>query len=211
MATAYSAKLTTREEAPTTIFNKETGSLFWPDVPDHTTGPWYLSEDAWELMGLPFRHERQFESGQLVIDKRRCWRPMQLTMHLNEHSGYYYSVFYGDKDTLRLAWRKVAQLRHLVYFGPLLFWLSVLTLQLVAPKHNGWRSIIQRLGSPDFVRVRVGIGKPPAGFRGGGADWVLSAFDALERAELPDIVARAVEALKTPPEHFDGVIDLTSK
>jgi PTH1 family peptidyl-tRNA hydrolase len=62
--------------------------------------------------------------------------------------------------------------------------------------NNGVRSIIQRLGSPDFVRVRVGIGKPPAGFRGGGADWVLSDFDAVERAELPDVVALAVEAVR---------------
>jgi PTH1 family peptidyl-tRNA hydrolase len=62
--------------------------------------------------------------------------------------------------------------------------------------NNGVRSIIQRLGSPDFVRVRVGIGKPPAGFRGDGADWVLSTFDPLERAELPDIVARAVDAVR---------------
>jgi PTH1 family peptidyl-tRNA hydrolase len=62
--------------------------------------------------------------------------------------------------------------------------------------NNGVRSIIQRLGNPDFVRVRVGIGKPPPGFRGGGADWVLSAFDAVERAELPDVVARAVDAVR---------------
>ncbi len=44
--------------------------------------------------------------------------------------------------------------------------------------------------------MRVGIGKPPAGFRGGGADWVLSGFDAVERAELPDVVARAVDAVR---------------
>jgi PTH1 family peptidyl-tRNA hydrolase len=62
--------------------------------------------------------------------------------------------------------------------------------------NNGVRSIIQRMGSPDFVRVRVGIGKPPAGFRGDGADWVLSNFDALERGELPDIAARAVDAVR---------------
>jgi PTH1 family peptidyl-tRNA hydrolase len=62
--------------------------------------------------------------------------------------------------------------------------------------NNGVRSIIQRLGTPDFVRVRVGIGKPPAGFRGDGADWVLSNFDAIERAELPDIVERAVDAVR---------------
>jgi PTH1 family peptidyl-tRNA hydrolase len=69
--------------------------------------------------------------------------------------------------------------------------------------NNGVRSIIQRLGSPDFVRVRVGIGKPPAGFRGGGADWVLSDFDAVERAELPDVVTRAVEAVRRVVE--DGL------
>lgn len=60
--------------------------------------------------------------------------------------------------------------------------------------HNGLRSIIQHLG-PDFVRVRVGIGKPPAGFRGDVADWVLSGFDASERAELPDVVDRAQAAV----------------
>jgi peptidyl-tRNA hydrolase, PTH1 family len=69
--------------------------------------------------------------------------------------------------------------------------------------NNGVRSIIQRLGSPDFVRVRVGIGKPPPGFRGGGADWVLSDFDAVERAELPDVVARAVDAVRRVAE--DGL------
>ena len=62
--------------------------------------------------------------------------------------------------------------------------------------NNGVRSIVQRLGTPDFVRVRVGIGKPPAGFRGGGADWVLSNFDPIERAELSDVIARAIDAVR---------------
>jgi PTH1 family peptidyl-tRNA hydrolase len=62
--------------------------------------------------------------------------------------------------------------------------------------NNGVRSIIQRLGDPEFLRVRIGIGKPPPGFRGDGADWVLSNFDAIERAEVPDIVARAVDAVR---------------
>jgi PTH1 family peptidyl-tRNA hydrolase len=62
--------------------------------------------------------------------------------------------------------------------------------------NNGIRSIIERLGTPDFVRVRVGVGKPPPGFKGGGADWVLSGFDPVERAELPDVVNAAVAAVK---------------
>ena len=59
--------------------------------------------------------------------------------------------------------------------------------------HNGLRSIIQRLGSQEFARVRVGIGRPPPGFRGEVADFVLSPFDALERAELADVLKRATE------------------
>jgi PTH1 family peptidyl-tRNA hydrolase len=62
--------------------------------------------------------------------------------------------------------------------------------------HNGLRSIIQQLGTPDFVRVRIGIGRPPAGFRGDGADWVLSGFDSSERAELPDVLRAAADAVR---------------
>jgi PTH1 family peptidyl-tRNA hydrolase len=61
--------------------------------------------------------------------------------------------------------------------------------------HNGLRSIIERLG-PDFVRVRVGIGRPPADFRGEVADYVLHDFDAVERAQVGDLVARAVDAVR---------------
>jgi len=69
--------------------------------------------------------------------------------------------------------------------------------------NNGVRSVIQRLGTPEFVRVRIGIGKPPAGFRGGGADWVLSGFDAIEWAELPEVVERAMTAVRRVVD--DGV------
>lgn len=62
--------------------------------------------------------------------------------------------------------------------------------------NNGVRSIIGRLGTPDFVRVRLGIGKPPPGFRGDGADWVLSPLSASERAELAGIVERAIDAVR---------------
>jgi PTH1 family peptidyl-tRNA hydrolase len=63
--------------------------------------------------------------------------------------------------------------------------------------HNGLRSMIQRLGTPEFVRVRVGIGKPPAGFGGDTAAWVLSSFDAMERAEWRDVEEKALGALRT--------------
>ena len=60
--------------------------------------------------------------------------------------------------------------------------------------HNGLRSILERAGSPDFVRIRIGIGRPPAGFAGAVADYVLSDFTASERAELPGLLAKAALA-----------------
>jgi peptidyl-tRNA hydrolase, PTH1 family len=62
--------------------------------------------------------------------------------------------------------------------------------------HNGLRSMIGRLGVPDFLRVRVGIGRPPAGFAGDVADYVLENFDAMEKAELPDVIDRAANAVE---------------
>ncbi|NUP06324.1 MAG: aminoacyl-tRNA hydrolase [Polyangiaceae bacterium] len=61
--------------------------------------------------------------------------------------------------------------------------------------HNGLRSMIQSLGTPDFARVRIGVGRPPAGYKGEVADFVLSSFDTMERAELPDLLQRAVESV----------------
>lgn len=67
--------------------------------------------------------------------------------------------------------------------------------------HNGLRSIVGRLGTPEFARVRVGIGRPPAGFRGDVADYVLSDFDAMERAELDDVIASACTAIERVIEY----------
>ena len=62
--------------------------------------------------------------------------------------------------------------------------------------HNGLRSIIERLGSPEFIRVRVGIGRPPPGFRGDVADYVLHNFDPSEKAELPGVLGKAMTATR---------------
>jgi PTH1 family peptidyl-tRNA hydrolase len=57
--------------------------------------------------------------------------------------------------------------------------------------HNGLRSLIGRLG-PDFVRVRIGIGRPPVGMT--VTDYVLSRMDAAVREAVPR-AADAVEAV----------------
>jgi PTH1 family peptidyl-tRNA hydrolase len=54
--------------------------------------------------------------------------------------------------------------------------------------HNGLRSITQHLHTQDYVRVRIGVGRPPGGAER-GADWVLSKVSAAVRTEL-DIACR---------------------
>jgi PTH1 family peptidyl-tRNA hydrolase len=61
--------------------------------------------------------------------------------------------------------------------------------------HNGIRSLIQRLGA-DFLRVRVGVGRPPPSWAGEVADFVLQDFSAMEKAELPDVIDRACNAVE---------------
>ncbi|HJA01168.1 aminoacyl-tRNA hydrolase [Candidatus Collinsella stercoripullorum] len=58
--------------------------------------------------------------------------------------------------------------------------------------HNGLRSIIDKLGSRDFSRIRVGIGDPPG--RMAVADFVLKQLRAREAEEFDDAAFRAAEA-----------------
>lgn len=58
--------------------------------------------------------------------------------------------------------------------------------------HNGLRSVSSALGSRDYLRVRVGIGRPPG--RQDPADFVLKDFGAAERKELGFHVDRAADA-----------------
>jgi PTH1 family peptidyl-tRNA hydrolase len=60
--------------------------------------------------------------------------------------------------------------------------------------HNGLRSITQALGSKDYLRVRVGIGRPPG--RMDPADFVLRDFAATERKELPLLLELAADAVE---------------
>jgi PTH1 family peptidyl-tRNA hydrolase len=60
--------------------------------------------------------------------------------------------------------------------------------------HNGLRSITKSLGSKDYYRVRVGIGRPPG--RMDPADFVLKDFSSTERKDLPLLVDRAADAVE---------------
>lgn len=60
--------------------------------------------------------------------------------------------------------------------------------------HNGLRSISEHLGTTDFTRVRIGVGKPPGG-SSRGADWVLSKVSGVTRELLEESVQRAADAV----------------
>jgi len=60
--------------------------------------------------------------------------------------------------------------------------------------HNGVRSVSTSLGSPDYLRVRLGIGRPPG--RQDPAAFVLKPFSAVEARELPLFVDRAADAVE---------------
>lgn len=62
-----------------------------------------------------------------------------------------------------------------------------------AAGHNGLASIVEGCGGPDFVRLRIGIGRPP---HGSVHDWVLGDFDPIESASLPDVLQLAPRALE---------------
>ncbi|MGY1680174.1 aminoacyl-tRNA hydrolase [Geodermatophilus sp. SYSU D01176] len=58
--------------------------------------------------------------------------------------------------------------------------------------HNGLRSVSRATGTRDYLRVRVGIGRPPG--RQDPADFVLKDFSATERKELDLLIAEAADA-----------------
>jgi PTH1 family peptidyl-tRNA hydrolase len=61
--------------------------------------------------------------------------------------------------------------------------------------HNGLRSVRSALGTGDYYRVRVGVGRPPG--RQPVADFVLSDYTSAERAVLPFQVDRAADAVES--------------
>ena len=81
------------------------GAIFWPDY--HR-----LSRDraAWRVFGnVPYRDEPEVESGQVVIDKARCWRALTFANWCGERSAFFFNHVYGDKELFHLCWRKLGQ------------------------------------------------------------------------------------------------------
>jgi PTH1 family peptidyl-tRNA hydrolase len=61
--------------------------------------------------------------------------------------------------------------------------------------HNGLRSLAQQLGSQDFLRLRIGVGRPGRGDRRSVSDWVLSGFAPED--DVDALVSRSADAVET--------------
>lgn len=94
---------------PTYLFNdtryKELGSIFWPDLPSSERVEW-LVPLCWHNVNLEYRAEVDFESGQFLINKEKCYKELYTSFWINQHSDWFYKFVYGDKSTFHLAWRK---------------------------------------------------------------------------------------------------------
>jgi len=89
---------------PTFLFDHDTyrltGAIFWPDFwkTDPKNAIWAITEAKDYL-------EYEQESGQILINKKRCWSALNLCMYFNHHKDPYYKLLLGDKDTFKFAWK----------------------------------------------------------------------------------------------------------
>lgn len=96
---------------PEEMFNHKdilkTGSLFFSDVGRHHQGSW-----AYVYCGLK-RMEKEWESGQFIVDKQRAWMGLRWAYWMCEHSDAWFKLGHGDKLTWELGMR-VSNSPHLV-------------------------------------------------------------------------------------------------
>lgn len=138
------------------------------------------------------------------------------------HGGSWRSKFSGDLAELRIDGARVALLKPMTYMnesgrsvGPAVRFFKLppedvlvvhdegdLDLGRLQARvggglagHNGLRSVAQHLGTPEFARLRVGVGRPGRGDRRDLADYVLSDFQPEDDAEA--VVTRATDAVET--------------
>ncbi|MDB5389860.1 MAG: hypothetical protein JWM11_5506, partial [Planctomycetaceae bacterium] len=82
------------------------GAVFWPDI-DGSAG--LLPPDRPPIFGVPSFRDRPTESGQLMINKRDCWRELNLAWFYNAHPEFTYRALWGDKDTFPIAWKRLGR------------------------------------------------------------------------------------------------------
>ncbi|MFO7173093.1 MAG: aminoacyl-tRNA hydrolase [Bacillota bacterium] len=171
---------------------------------------------TWIVAGLGNPGERyaytRHNTGFMVVDTYA--RKQGLAVSKSGHQALYAELRVGEHRVVLLKpqtymnlsgqsvaaaarWYKVEPQQVLVIYDDLDLPLGTLRLRLKGSSggHNGVRSIIEHLGTEEFPRIRVGIGRPAAGES--VVDWVLSPFTEEEKPVIAAAVERAAEALDT--------------
>lgn len=113
-------------------FTSGPGAVFWPDFfhwIEHPLRGQRQVEHVYSAFGLPLPkrthapgtdyewfgkpvpmggdYDLTIESGQLLIDKARCWKELSLALWYAQHSEFYFHLVHGDKECFHFAWRKL--------------------------------------------------------------------------------------------------------
>lgn len=88
---------------------KNYGAIFWPDY-------WHTSKhnSIWAIIGSKRYDIPEQESGQVVVNKKRCWKELNLCLYFNQMADYYYKIILGDKDTFKFAWLALGTDFHMI-------------------------------------------------------------------------------------------------
>lgn len=89
----------------------DTGAIFWPDY-------WRTAADnpIWQVAGVPYRYEYEFEAGQLYLHKPRVWCALMLALYFTHEPIHQSRFLWGDKDAFRFAWKAAGTPYHFVRF-----------------------------------------------------------------------------------------------
>lgn len=82
---------------------KSTGNVFWAD--------YWKPTEHWNDLSIydilqtkPNMKLNDSESGQILVNKKKCWDAINTAWFINNNSYFFYEYFLGDKDTYQLAW-----------------------------------------------------------------------------------------------------------
>ncbi|KAJ3279071.1 hypothetical protein HDU76_009649, partial [Blyttiomyces sp. JEL0837] len=89
---------------PTELFDspefKTYGSLYWPDF--FKSG--HDNKIFW-IMDICHRNEMDFESGQVLVNKRLAWKGLSMAKHMAKEAKFYFEMMWGDKDTFHYGYK----------------------------------------------------------------------------------------------------------
>jgi len=131
----------------------ETGAIFWPHF-----GHLRSDSPIWKLCDVPYRDEPQWDAGQLVVDKERCWKALALTKtycgrfslfrrHLSENNELFHMAFRKLRQPVAMTAHPARSLRDIVcqhdFDGHLIFQRRNL---------RKWRLFGKNFECPGFIR-----------------------------------------------------------